>query len=291
MCDPFGYESEDIGCKFMWQKLFKVTWKLLTLMCAGSIKISFEDEGYNFLFEVIAAKIRIGGFRGNCSWFLTLTLHTIESAWPAWAEGGVKIVIEAKTFWAVESLLKQLSLSTLPSCLPTHMSSDVVLGSRAFKRKPSTRCLQQLLQFLPFWITKKNIEISYYLTIDIMRSRSPSLVQMTMVVILLGLLFADEVMSSPFIYSQEYCQLNPEYCKKRNAEIPGKVRVLHIVKKVTYRRKARVRFPVGDRDIHPGGMGHLSWIGSVIKEWMSNGSQVSFFPQPVTHAVLTFFGR
>ncbi|KAM7426376.1 hypothetical protein ABFA07_014562 [Porites harrisoni] len=55
-----------------------------------------------------------------------------------------------------------------------------------------------------------------------MRSRSPSLVQMTMVVILLGLLFADEVMSSPFIYSQEYCQLNPEYCKKRNAEIPGK---------------------------------------------------------------------
>ena len=72
------------------------------------------------------------------------------------------------------------------------------------------------------------------ITIDIMRSRSPSLVQMTMVVILLGLLFADEVMSSPFIYSQEYCQLNPEYCKKRNAEIPGKVRVLHIVKKVTY---------------------------------------------------------
>ena len=135
MCDPFGYESEDIACKFMRQKLFKVTWKLLTLMCAGSIKISFEDEGYNFLFEVIAAKIRIGGFRGNCNWFLTLTLHTIESAWPAWAEGGVKIVIEAKTFWAVESLLKQLSLSTLPSCLPTHMSSDVVLGSRAFKRK------------------------------------------------------------------------------------------------------------------------------------------------------------
>ena len=103
------------------------------------------------------------------------------------------------------------------------MSLDVVLGSRAFKRKPSTRCLQQLLQSLPFWVT-----------IDIMRSRSPSLVQMTMVVILLGLLFADEVMSSPFIYSQEYCQLNPEYCKKRNAEIPGKVRVLHIVKKVTY---------------------------------------------------------
>ena len=49
MCDPFSYESEDIACKFMRQKLFKVTWKLLTLMCAGSIKISFEDEGYNFL--------------------------------------------------------------------------------------------------------------------------------------------------------------------------------------------------------------------------------------------------
>lgn len=64
-----------------------------------------------------------------------------------------------------------------------------------------------------------------------MRSRSPSLVQMTMVVILLGLLFADEVMSSPFIYKTDYCQLNPENCKKRNAAIPGKVRVLHIVKK------------------------------------------------------------
>ena len=49
MCDPFGYESEDIACKFMRQKLFKVTWKHLTLMCAGCIKISFEDEGYNFL--------------------------------------------------------------------------------------------------------------------------------------------------------------------------------------------------------------------------------------------------
>ena len=23
MCDPFGYESEDIACKFMRQKLFK----------------------------------------------------------------------------------------------------------------------------------------------------------------------------------------------------------------------------------------------------------------------------
>ena len=67
-----------------------------------------------------------------------------------------------------------------------------------------------------------------------MRSRSPSLVQMTMIVILLGLLFADVVMSSPFIFSQEYCQLNPEYCKKRNAEIPGKVGVLHVDKKVTY---------------------------------------------------------
>ncbi|CAH3020866.1 unnamed protein product [Porites evermanni] len=55
-----------------------------------------------------------------------------------------------------------------------------------------------------------------------MRSRSPSLVQMTMVVILLGLLFADEVMSSPFIFSPGFCQLNPQNCKKRNAEIPGK---------------------------------------------------------------------
>ena len=67
-----------------------------------------------------------------------------------------------------------------------------------------------------------------------MRPRSPSLVQMTMVVILLGLLFADEVVSSPFIFSPGFCQLNPQNCKKRNAEIPGKVRVLHIVKKVTY---------------------------------------------------------
>lgn len=57
MYDPFGYESGDIACKFMRQKLFKVTWKLLTLMCAGSIKISFEDEGYNFLFEVIERKL------------------------------------------------------------------------------------------------------------------------------------------------------------------------------------------------------------------------------------------
>ena len=26
-------------------------------MCAGSIKISFEDEGYDFLFEVIERKL------------------------------------------------------------------------------------------------------------------------------------------------------------------------------------------------------------------------------------------
>lgn len=67
-----------------------------------------------------------------------------------------------------------------------------------------------------------------------MRSRSPSLVQITMAVILLGLLFADEIMSRPFIFNPDYCQLSPKNCKKRNAEIPGKVRVIHIVKKVTY---------------------------------------------------------
>lgn len=130
---------EDIACKFMRQKLFKVTWKHLTLMCAGCIKISFEDEGYNFLFEVTAAKIRIGGFRGNYSWFLRLTLHTIESAWPAWAEVGVKIVIEVKQFERSRAFLNNSLKSLCHLCWkrPTYMSSDVVLGSRAFKRKPS----------------------------------------------------------------------------------------------------------------------------------------------------------
>lgn len=68
-----------------------------------------------------------------------------------------------------------------------------------------------------------------------MRSRSPSLVQVTMVVILLGLLFVDEIMSHPFIYSQEYCELNPDYCKKRNAEIPAEVSLMH-----TYCRRGNI---------------------------------------------------